>query len=288
MNNPLFVRPRTLEEALLVLASDPLGFVPLVGGTDLLVRMKDGLRPKGLLDLTAISELVGITVADGMVRIGAATTHAEIASSREVQTLLPALAEAAALVGSPAIRNRGTIGGNLANASPAADTVPPLLALSALVELAGPRGRRTVPVEAFAVGPGKTVRGPDELIVAVAVPVPGPMASSVFCRLGTRQALSIAKVSVALAAQRDGPCLRQVRVALGAVGPTVLRATGAEACLEGKEPSLEVLDEAAIKVQADARPISDIRSTEAWRRRMCGVLLRRAVLRLVGQGQAAP
>jgi CO/xanthine dehydrogenase FAD-binding subunit len=273
-----FARPATVAEAVAVLAGGHGRWTPVAGGTDLLVRVRDGARPGGLLDLTGLEALRGIRVEGGALRIGALATHAEVAAHEAVRKHAAALAEAAAVVGSPAIRNRGTIGGNLANASPAADAVPPLVALGAVVEIAGPDGYREVAVECLAAGPGRTLLGPGELIAAVRLSLPGPGRTSAFRRLGTRQALAIAKVSVAVAAT-VGPdrTLAGVRVALGAVAPTVIRAAAAEAALEGRAPAPDVLAGAEAAVRTDARPITDIRSNEAWRREMCAVLLRRAV-----------
>lgn len=278
-----FVRPDSLDEAIAIMAGAPGEWTPIAGGTDLLVRARDGHGPARLLDLGRIAELSGIRVGDGVLRVGALVTHSELASDPLVRRHALALAEAAAAVGSPAIRNRGTIGGNLANASPAGDTIPPLVALDASVVLAGPGGRRTVRAEGLATGPGRTVLAPGELIVAVLVPIETQGRASAFRRLGTRAALAIAKVSVAVAAAvGPGGVLSRVRVALGAVAPTVVRSPAAEAVLEGRVPDGAVLDAAAAAACKDARPISDIRSNETYRREMCGVLLRRAVSALRG------
>lgn len=281
---PGFARPRSLEEAVALLASDPEGWTPIHGGTDLLVRMRAGfVTPRGLLDLTGIAGFGDIRVEDGRVVIGAGATHAVLAADERVRTHAPALARAAGMIGSPAIRNRGTLGGNLANASPAADTVPPLFIVGAEVGLLGPGGMRWVPVEGFATGPGKTVRAAAELVVKVRFPARGPGFRSAFQRLGTRQALAIARVSVAAGArvEADGT-LREVRVALGAVGPTVLRARATEGVLEGAVWGDEAARAACEAVTREARPITDLRAGEDYRREMCGVLLRRAVGEVVG------
>jgi CO/xanthine dehydrogenase FAD-binding subunit len=282
MNGVRFERPRTLKRALTLLAGGE--WTVLAGGTDLLVRVRDGLRPPALLDVTGLGSLRGIRESDGFLLVGALATHADLDASRKVRSLATALAEAAAVMGSPAIRNRGTVGGNLLNASPAGDTVPPLVALEAEVELASACGTRVVPVAALATGPGKSARRPDELLTVVRIPV-RPGRRSAFARLGTRKALAIAKVSVAVAARatEDGR-LADVRVALGAVGPTVFRATGAESALEGRVPDAATLEAAAEAVKADARPITDLRSTDEYRREMCGVLLRRALASLIEEG----
>lgn len=279
-----FARPRTLAEAVALLASDPGGWTPIHGGTDLLVRMRGGfVTPRGLLDLTGIPGFGDIRVEDGHVVIGAGATHAALADDERVRTHAPALARAAGMIGSPAIRNRGTLGGNLANASPAADTVPPLFVVGADVALQGPDGIRWVPIEDFAIGPGRTVRAATELVTAVRFPARGRSVRSAFERLGTRKALAIARVSVAVGArvEADGT-LREVRVALGSVAPTVIRARETEGVLEGAIWGGEVARAACEAVTREARPITDLRAGAEYRREMCGVLLRRAVAEIVG------
>jgi xanthine dehydrogenase small subunit len=274
---PPSYRPRSLEAALELLA---LGGVrrPLAGGTDLLVRAKDGLVDRAaFMDVTAVPELHGIQERGDHLWIGAATTHAELLRSAEVRRHAPALRDACAVIGGPQVRNRGTLGGNLANASPAADTVPPLYAADAVVEIASVSERREVAIAEFFTGPGRTVLAPDELILGVRVPRrPGVRAA--FLRLGQRRAQAISKVSVAVAMTfRDGRP-DWVRVALGAVAPTVIRAPHAEsALLSGGWDGLRRARELA---RAEARPIDDLRSTREYRREMVGVLLERAVRRV--------
>jgi carbon-monoxide dehydrogenase medium subunit len=283
METTRFLRPGTLAEAVRFAADS--GGMPFAGGTDLMVRMRDGLRPGSVVDLTGIVELRGCRLVEGILEIGALATHADLAASPLVQVHATALAQAASLIGSPAIRSRGTIGGNVANASPAADTVPALFVLAAEAVLAGPDGERIVPVESFATGPGRTVRRPGEILVRFRIPVPVEGFRSVYDRLGPRRALAISKVSVAIGARvyPDGT-LGTVRVALGAVGPIVLRARGAEAALEGRVPSGDVLEAAMAAASADARAITDIRSTAEYRTAMCGILLRRSLSTLLPVG----
>ena len=280
MSDVLFERPKTIRRALALLAGTG-GWTVLAGGTDLLVRMKDGARPAALLDVTGLGALRGIRERDGVLVVGALTSHAELVANRRIRVRAAALAEAASAVGSPAIRNRGTLGGNLVNASPAGDTVPPLVALEAEVELSSRDGVRRVPIAELATGPGKTVRRPDELLTAVRIPLIEGRRSA-FARLGTRKALAIARVSVAVVAcvEADGR-LRNVRVALGAVAPTVIRAARTEAALEGRVLDAEALDAASTAVRLDARPISDLRASDEYRREMCAVLLRRALASLL-------
>lgn len=282
-----FVRASSLDEALDALARHGDKAKVLAGGTDLLVRMQDGLvEPECIVDVTVLDELRQIAPGQHGLGIGALVTHADLASSELVSEHVPALAEAARLVGSPQIRNRGTLGGNVVNASPAGDTIPPLFVHDAIVLLASAFGRRRVPIEQFFAGPGKTVMRPGELCLGFRIPQEAVGKQSAFLRLAPRKAVGIAKVSVAVAAWvGDGGRLTSVRVALGAVAPTVIRSKAAEAALEGQVASEEILALAGDGAMRDASPIDDIRSTATYRRVMCGVLLRRAVARLVDSGE---
>jgi len=275
---PGYLRPRTLEEALEILAQRGAGTRPLAGGTDILVQAKDG-RPDraALVDLTAVAELRGIEERAEHVYVGAAVTHSEMIESALLKRWAPALPEACAVIGGPQIRNRGTLGGNLANASPAADCVPPLYAADAVVELVSISARRELPVEEFFSGPRRSVLEPDELIVGVRIPKrPGVRAA--FLRLGQRQAQAISKVSVAAALTFKDGRPDWARVAFGAVAPTVIRARAAEqALLAGGPTGLRAAVDAA---REEVRPISDLRSTLDYRRAMAGVLLERAVRKL--------
>jgi len=275
---PRYFRPRSLEDALEILAQRAGEVRPLAGGTDVLVRAKDGLLDRGaLFDLTAVPEIKGIQEQDGHLWIGAAATHAEMLRSPLVARDVPALPAACAVIGGPQIRNRGTLGGNLANASPAADTVPALYVADAVVEIASVSGRRDVPITEFFVGPRQSVLAPDELILGVRVPR-REGARGVFLRLGQRQAQAISKVSVAVAMSfRDGRP-DWVRVALGAVAPTVVRAPETEKALMGG--GWDALQRAKAAVRQEVRPIDDLRSTAAYRREMAAVLLERAVRRV--------
>ncbi len=284
MTTARFARPRTVEEAVALLAREPDAWTPVHGGTDVLVRVRMGaMRPRGFLDLSGIEGFGEIRLEDGYLVVGAGATHAAIASDPLVRTHAEALACAAGLIGSPAIRNRGTLGGNLVNASPAADLVPPLYVLGAQVCLRGPGGARWVPIEAFATGPGCTVRASAEILTEVRIPARGQEYRTAFERLGTRKALAIAKVSVAVGARvMPDTTMHEVRVALGAVAPTVIRAPETEACLEGRVFDEDVREAACEAIRREARPISDLRASEEYRREMCAVLLKRAVERVVG------
>lgn len=271
-----YLAPSTLSEALQLLAQAAGQAWPLAGGTDLLVRMKDGtVKPGQIIDLRRVAELRGIREEAGMILIGAMTRHNEVASSPLIQAKAPLLSEACRQIGSWQIRNLGTLAGNLVNASPAADSVPPLFTLDAEVILANHRGERTVPVALFAEGPGRTCLGKDELLTSIRFrPLP-EAAVSFFLRAGQRRALAISKTSLSFAGILDDrrSTWKEVRIALGSVAPTVIRAHRAEAYLVGKPLRRKVLEEAAALVSEEAKPITDVRSTIEYRRLVTGNLL---------------
>jgi carbon-monoxide dehydrogenase small subunit/xanthine dehydrogenase small subunit len=272
---PTYFRPQSLEEALEILAQRTGEVRPLAGGTDVLVKAKDGLvRRSALFDLTAVPELKGIEEKTDHVWIGAATTHTEMIESPALERWVPALPRACAVIGGPQIRNRGTLGGNLANASPAADTVPPLYAADAVVELVSVSSRRDVPIAELFTGPRQSVLAPDELIVGVRVPKRAGVRGT-FLRLGQRQAQAISKVSLAAAMTFKNGRPDWVRVALGAVAPTVIRAPETEKALMGG--GYEALVKAKQAIVEEVRPIDDLRSSREYRRAMAAVLLERAV-----------
>jgi CO/xanthine dehydrogenase FAD-binding subunit len=272
-----FLQPATWAAALAAKAERP-DAVPIIGGTDVMVELNfDRRRPAALLDLTRVGELAEWAVQDDTVRLGAAVTYRRIID--DLGDRLPALAMAARTVGSPQIRNRGTVGGNLGSASPAGDAHPPLLAADAVVEIASVRGVRRVPVNAFFTGPKRSVLGPDELIAAVLVPsASGPQQ---FSKIGTRNAMVIAVCSFALALWPDA---RTVGTGIGSAAPTPVRAPAAEELLAASLPwqTRGALDEGlarrfGVLVAAAATPIDDVRGSAAYRRHALSVLARRAL-----------
>jgi carbon-monoxide dehydrogenase small subunit/xanthine dehydrogenase small subunit len=274
---PAYFRPTTLEGALEILAQRPGQVRPIAGGTDVLVKAKDGhVARETLFDVTAVPELLGIDERGDHLWIGAGVTHTEMAESPLVAQWVPALPAACAVIGGPQIRNRGTLGGNLANASPAADTVPPLYAADAVVEIASIYARREMPITEFFLGPRQTALEKDELILGVRIPM-RPGVRGAFLRLGQRQAQAISKVSVAVALTFKDGRPDWVRVALGAVAPTVMRAPRAEAAL--RDGGWGGLQKAKAAVREEVQPIDDLRSTREYRREMAAVLLERAVRR---------
>ena len=269
--------PRSLAQAYALLGGGP--WRPLAGGTDLLVEVNGELAPppERVLDLWGLDELRGIALSDGWLIIGALTTYSAIRGSAACAGALPALVDAAATIGARQIQNRGTIGGNIVNASPAGDSLPVLLAADAVIVLGGPRGEREVPAEAFFTGYRRTARADDGLVLRVRIPLP-PGRQVRFRKVGTRRAQAISKVVLALAwrADRDG-AWRDVRVALGSVAERPVRARTAEAALEGARPSEQTADRAAAAVAAEISPIDDVRSTAAYRRAVTARVLRRVV-----------
>jgi CO/xanthine dehydrogenase FAD-binding subunit len=265
--------PTRLAEALEMVADSPDAHV-LAGGTDLMVEVNHGhRRPPAIVAIRRVPELRGWTEEpDGMLRIGAATTYTDLLHP-DLAGRAPALAAAARTVGSPQIRNAGTIGGNLGTGSPAGDTLPVLVALDAEITLVSTRGERRMAVRDFLVGPKRTAREPGELISAVRIPAAQPGEAQEFLKVGTRNAMVIAVASCALILR---PQRGEVRVALGSVGPVPLRAAAAEAWVADHWPDADPDTFSAMVAEA-ARPIDDHRSTAAYRRHAVGVLAARAL-----------
>jgi dihydropyrimidine dehydrogenase (NAD+) subunit PreA len=269
--------PSSLEEAVSLLKTYTPYVRVLAGGTDLLVRMKQGQEePRYLVDIRNVKDLDFIEVMNGAVRIGSATKLSEIENSEIVKEELPVLHEAVGFMGLEEIRKVGTIGGNLCNASPAADTAPALLVLDAKVVATGPNGKREIPMEEFFVGPGRTSLKPEELLAEILIPRPPKGAGTSFLK-AARTKTDIAKVNVAVyLIQRDG-VVDACRIALGAVAPTPVRVRKAEEALVGKELSDEAIKRAAQIVPSEIRPITDIRATAKERREISKVLTKRAL-----------
>lgn len=279
--------PRTLAEALEARAAHP-DAVPVAGGTDLMVAVNFGrAHPPQLLDLTRVEELATWQRCEGSAYLGAGMTFARIA--RELPELT-ALAQASRSVGSPQIRNRGTIGGNLATASPAGDALPVLAAYDAEIVLASVRGERRVRWDEFLLAPKRNALAGDELIVGVEWRIPEGLGS--FAKVGTRNAMVIAIASVCLQLDRE---TRRVRVALGSVAPTVVRAREAEEFAAEvvdwddpeRPPSVRSAEEFGLFAAAAARPIDDVRGSADYRRRAVEVLARRALLWAAGDRRMA-
>lgn len=279
-----YYRPTTLEEAF---ADAGAGAHFVAGGTDLLVQVKRGAvaPPGALISLRSVAELAGIEVRGDVLRIGAGVPLADIAADARVAALCPALVQAIGTVGSRQIRNVATLGGNLVNASPAADTAPPLLVYGARAELATARARRELPLQEFLRGPGETALAPGEVMTAVLIDHPAAGLRSAFLRKG-RVAMDLATASVAVALLvKDGIC-RHARVAAGAVAPTPLRLEAAEVELEGSALDEATAIAASEAAQAAVSPIDDLRGTADYRRHLVGVFLRRLIAQLTDEGPA--
>lgn len=247
------------------------------GGTDLLVQMRAGREASRLVDVSNLSDPPPIAIQrDGLVELSALAPISKVIGVLEGR--LPALDASARLFGSIQIRNRATIGGNLANASPAADMVPPLVAAEAVVTIDGQSGEREVPVAEFATGPGRTVLEPGEWVSRIRLPLPA--GEEGFRKLGGREAMAISIVSLAWRWKReDDGTLSGVRIALGAVAPTVIRAPDAERELEGRRPTSDIVARAVEATRAAAAPIDDVRGSAWYRREVAGRLLEEALLR---------
>jgi CO/xanthine dehydrogenase FAD-binding subunit len=273
--------PTTLDQALSALAADPTSLL-ISGGTDVMVEINMGHRKPGpVVSLNRVSELRSWTYdpVAATVRIGAAVTYSELLEP-PLADLLPALAEASRTVGSPQIRNAGTLGGNLGTCSPAGDGLPVLSALDAVVHLANSRGERSLPIGKFMVGPKRTAREPDEVITAVTVPVLSGWQG--YSKVGVRNAMVIALATACVAVDTDG---HSVRLAIGSVGPTILRCDEAEQFaagavdFAGRGASADVVTRFGELAAQASRPIDDHRSSAAYRRHAIGVLASRLLRR---------
>jgi carbon-monoxide dehydrogenase medium subunit len=270
-------RPETLQEALALLSKHAPDGKPLAGGTNLVVELRDGHhKGKLLVDLTCLRELYGIRKENGAIVIGGRTTITDLLTHPLIAEYGAPLRESAAVFANPLIRNRATVGGNLVDASPAADTAPPLLALGAEVELVGQGSSRWVALDEFMVGVRKTTLQPDELLRSIRWNLPAGRSAGAFYKVGLRKADAISVLSAAVMVTCDeaGICT-QARIALGAVAPRPIRAGAAEAVLVGHSLRSDAIAEAAALAAEAARPISDIRGTAAYRMRVIEVTIRR-------------
>jgi len=275
------VAPATVEEATAILAAREGAHV-IAGGTDLVVRMRQGLvQPSVLVDVERIPSLRRIARRDRLLRIGATVTISTLVAAAEVAAVAPALVEAGGQMGAGQLRHLATLGGNLASAVPSADLAPPLLVMDATVRIAGPDQSRILPLEAFFVAPHRSALRPDEVLTAVEIPVAGGAegCGAAFLKFGKRRAQVLAVVNAAAWVRVRGDVIEEARVALGAVAPTPMRARGAEALLRGQRPAPEVLAEAADAAAAETRPITDMRASAAFRRELSRVLVRRVLAR---------
>lgn len=279
-----YIRATTTQEALQALQKAPRPVRILAGGTDLLLHehQGEGAKFKSLIDISNVEELTGIKEQAGELWIGAATKLTAVETSTLVTEKFPVLVAGAREVGSPQIRNLATLGGNICNASPSADTVPPLLVLDARVELVSQGGSREVPLAEFFTGPGLTVIAEDEIMAAILLPPLPKTARGHYIKLKAREALDLAFVGVAVLVAPEGAGVT-ARIALGAVAPTPIRSLEAEKVLaEAKEIDLAVIRRAAQAACEEIAPISDVRASAQYRKEMVRNLTERALRHVLG------
>jgi carbon-monoxide dehydrogenase medium subunit len=270
-------RPKTLREAL-GLMRELEEAKPIAGGTDLLLLLRGGAcKAKHLVDLSLIEELRHIREEGDQIYIGATTTHSQLQRSPLIAEKVPALREACTRIGSVQIRNLGTVGGNLCNASPAADTAPPLLVLDSTVEIASHAGSRSIPLVELFAGPKLNSLQPFELLTEIRFPVLPKGAGMSFQRLGRRKGCTLSVVNAAAYLELDGDTCHQVLLALGAVAPTPLRMKDAEEMLKSRRISQRLIEEAASTCYKHVSPVDDVRASAEYRREMSHVLMRRTL-----------
>lgn len=274
------VSPKSLDEAIQHLSEHP-ELLPIAGCTDLLVADPEKIEPlPGVMDLLSVPELRGIRWVGETLEIGATTTFAEIGAAATIQQNFPSLAEAASKIGGWQIQNRATLGGNIANASPAGDSLPVLLALDAAIVLVGPQGERTMAYSGFHTGYRETAIRPGEIIGRVRLPRPRPDTVQLFRKVGTREAHAISKIVVALSARVDEGKIVEFRLGAGSVAPVPVRLAPVEEAVLGREADIETADLAGRLAAESVEPIDDVRSTAAYRRFALERVVRRLTLAL--------
>ncbi len=283
-----YLAPETMEEAALLLSRHKTAAKVLAGGTDLLVQFKHGERlPRYIINMKGIpnQDFLAYDEKEGL-KIGALATIRSIETSPVIQQKFSILAQAASQLGTASVRNCATIGGNLCNAAPSAETAPALLVLEARVKIISADGERTVPIEEFFTGPGQTVLHPHEILSEIQVPNPLPQSGGVYLAQTIRKALDLAIVGVAVVTTLDGDILKNVKIALGAVAPTPIRARKAETVIKGQRLSDPLLDEAGLAASKEANPIDDIRGSAEYRRKVIRGLVGRAIKQAAEQIKA--
>jgi len=284
-------RPGTLSEALDLAAELGASAMVLAGGTELVPKMRRGVHaPAHLISINRIDELAAVELDDSRgLCIGAGARLCDVAKHPAVRRAYPALAQACSQMATPQIRNMGTVGGNLVNGSPCADTAGPLLVYEATVALASRDGKRTMPLAEFFCDAGLVAMEQGEILEAIDVPLPPRCSHSTFRRLSARGRVDVAAVSAtALVELRDGGDITAARVAVGAVAPTPLRCPDGEAMLLGQKPTPNLVAEAAARCAAIAKPIDDVRATAAYRRAVLPVLIRRVLQDCFDRASGAP
>ncbi len=266
--------PGSLQGVLHLMASEPGQWQPFAGGTDLMVLMESGkLEHKKFVSLLGVPELTGIRQHEHRLTIGALTTYTDVLRSAAIGREFPLLQEAARQTGGVATQNRGTLGGNIANGSPAADTPPALLVYDAEIELTSANGSRWVPYASFHTGYKQTLRKPDELISRIRLPRRSESSYETYRKVGTRKAQAISKVCFAAAVLVEGATVQRARLALGSVAPLPLRCVKTASVLVGQRLSKSLIEDACRQLVDEISPIDDIRSTRVYRRRVAVNLL---------------
>lgn len=286
-----YLQPTTLEEAISLLRTHGEQAKVLAGGTDLIVRMRQRLlKPQYVISIGEIPVLSGISLdAKGNLKIGALTTIRTIETSPEIEKAFPILSQAASQLGSVGVRNLATVGGNICNAAPSADMMPALIVLSATIKIVGTKGERVLPLEDFCTGPGSTALRNGELLVEIDVPAQAPGSAAAYLKHGIRGASDLAIVGVAanIALEgKDGIC-KDVKIALGAVAPTPIRARQAEAIIAGKRIDEDLIEKAAQAAAAESKPISDVRASDWYRHDMVVVFTKRALRQALALAKSA-
>ena len=274
--------PKTIEEACNLLWKAEGKAKIIAGGTDLVIGLRNGDHaPPFIVDITRIEELQKIEEINGSVSIGAAATHSEIASASLVKKYGKVLSDAASEIGSPQIRNLGTIGGNIVNASPAADTIPPLMVLNAMGKVVSKEGEKQVPLSQLFIGPYKTKLKPHELLVQIIFPKLSSEVRSSFVRLARRDAMAIARMSVAVILQIEKDRIEDIRISVGSVTPTPQRMSETEALLKGKSPDGELLQKASFKISEAMIQQSGIRPSTSYKKPVVEALFMRAMRKVL-------
>jgi CO/xanthine dehydrogenase FAD-binding subunit len=271
-----YYQPESLKEAYGLVEKLGDGARYIAGGTDIIWRIKKKvIATDALISLRGIGALKGIK-DNGVVSLGSMTVFRDIERDPLIAREFPSLAKAVSVLANPQIRNVATLGGNLCNAAPSADTAPPLMVLEAKLEMEGPGGKHEVSIDAFFTGPGQTVLGKTEIMTGINVPKTTPGTSTAFIKMG-RLKQDIAVVNGAALVVMDKRICRKCRLAIGAVAPIPLRLKEVEKMLEGREIETQLLDQVEKMVQQEVKPISDVRSVEEYRRAASGILVRRAI-----------
>lgn len=276
-----YEQPDSLPEALKILEAKTNDCKLLAGGTDLILQMKQGLAaPSLVIDVKQVPELNRLEWNEKQgLRLGAAVPISRLLAFTDTPKEFEILFQACSLIGSAQIKNRGSIGGNICNAAPSADSAPPLLCLDARAILASNKGKRTVRLNEFFLGPGKTALTEDELLVEIEIPTPASPSAGCYLRHTTREEMDIAVAGVAcfLTLSPQNEIVQSARIALGAVAPTPIRAPEAEAILEGNRITKAMIEEAAEKAAEEANPVSDLRASSEYRRELVRVLTKRTL-----------